>query len=259
MQTRSFGSIIISILLHAGLFLSLVFAGERVTAPKIESPVEMSTAAPEGPKTSDTPAPQPQAPVAAAPTPQPQPSSQKIAKVKSVAAPKVAVKSADAETEATPGVEIESEPADSVESAVTAPSVVAAPAIVAAPAAGISESEPLDKAEPSGGGNGGVGRSYLDLKQQPGNRPPQYPSEARLEKRQGQVQLAYYVTAEGTVRDVKILKSSGFADLDQQAASAVEKYKYVPGQEGWAEHPVNFTLKGPAEAAPSRLRTSQNN
>lgn len=107
-------------------------------------------------------------------------------------------------------------------------------------------------------GNSELGRSYLGLKQRPGNHAPAYPAEARLEQRQGQVDLSYYVTPEGDVRDVRIIRSSGHADLDQQAASAVEKFKYVPGQEGWTEHPVNFSLKGPAQPRALRLRTSQN-
>lgn len=104
---------------------------------------------------------------------------------------------------------------------------------------------------------GEFGRSYLDLKQMPGNRAPAYPDDARRENRQGEVELVYYVTPEGGVRDVRIIRSSGHADLDQSAVSAVEKYQYFPGQEGWTEHPVHFELKGTSQQVPSRLRTSQ--
>jgi protein TonB len=99
--------------------------------------------------------------------------------------------------------------------------------------------------------------SYLDLKQAPGNKSPQYPMRARREQRQGQVELLYRVTREGKVSDLQIAKSSGYKDLDQEAARAVSQFKFVPGQEGWARHPVAFTLKGIAAQAPSRLRSAQ--
>lgn len=98
-------------------------------------------------------------------------------------------------------------------------------------------------------------RSYLDLKQRPGNVPPQYPTTARRNGWQGNVILNYYVNADGTVRDVKIAQSSGVEMLDQEAVQAVSKYRYVPGQEGTVEHPVIFSLKGPAKPMPTRLRT----
>lgn len=97
--------------------------------------------------------------------------------------------------------------------------------------------------------------SYLSLKQRSGNKPPVYPLAARQEKRQGEVMLLYRVTAEGHVMDAKIAKSSGHFDLDQAALRAISNYKFNPGQESWARHPVAFTLKGPATTLPSRLRT----
>lgn len=98
-------------------------------------------------------------------------------------------------------------------------------------------------------------RSYLDLKQRPGNLPPQYPRVARRNGWQGQVRLIYYVTAQGTVDQVQVLQSSGYRPLDQEAVSAISRYRYVPGQQGWTAHPVNFTLQGPAQPEPARLRT----
>ena len=105
------------------------------------------------------------------------------------------------------------------------------------------------------GSSQGSARSYLDLKQAQGNPAPKYPMQARLQKRQGQVELLYLVTPQGKVRELKILKSSGFRDLDQAAVDAVSKYKFVAGQEGWARHPIVFNLKGPSETLPSRLRS----
>ena len=115
-----------------------------------------------------------------------------------------------------------------------------------------------EDAELASGGETKAGAvSYLDLKQATGNKSPSYPMSARREARQGQVELVYRVTKEGTVSDLQIAKSSGHKDLDLEAARAVAQFKFVPGQEGWARHPVAFTLKGDSAQAPSKLRSAQ--
>jgi periplasmic protein TonB len=96
--------------------------------------------------------------------------------------------------------------------------------------------------------------SYLDLRQLPGNKSPKYPMQARLEKRQGNLELLYRVTKEGKVTDIQVAKSSGFKDLDSEAVRAIAQFKFVPGQEGWARHPVSFNLKGAITTMPSQLR-----
>jgi protein TonB len=88
----------------------------------------------------------------------------------------------------------------------------------------------------------------------PGNKGPAYPQQARLERRQGQLELVYRVTKEGTVSDLQITKSTGSSDLDEEALRAIAKFKFVPGQEGWAKHPVVYSLKGEVTYLPSRLR-----
>ena len=98
--------------------------------------------------------------------------------------------------------------------------------------------------------------SYLDLTQYSGNKPPVYPMSARKDSRQGSVDLLYRVTKEGRVAEVQVHKSSGHPDLDEAAVKAVAKYKFVPGQDGWAKQPVIFTLKGEADALPSKLRSN---
>jgi protein TonB len=106
-----------------------------------------------------------------------------------------------------------------------------------------------------GGDTKGEAVDYLALKQFSGNRSPEYPLTARKEQRQGEVALLYRVTKEGRVADVQIAKSSGHADLDEAAVKAIGRFKFVPGQEGWAKHPVIFKLNGIAAALPSKLRT----
>lgn len=84
--------------------------------------------------------------------------------------------------------------------------------------------------------------SYLNLQQYGGNQIPEYPIRARQEGRQGQVDLLYRVTSEGRIAEIQIVKSSGHSDLDEAAIKAIAKYRYVPGQEGWARHPIVFKL-----------------
>jgi protein TonB len=98
---------------------------------------------------------------------------------------------------------------------------------------------------------------YSGLKQAGPNKPPAYPIKARRERRQGQLELVYRVTHEGLVTDISVDKSSGHQDLDKAALEAVSKYHFEPGQEGWARHPIAFTLKGPEEELPSKLRTGR--
>lgn len=120
--------------------------------------------------------------------------------------------------------------------------------------------DPKEDGELNKGGATQAGAvSYLELKQAQGNKTPFYPISARKEKREGQLELLYRVTREGKVADVKIAKSSGHDDLDQEAVRAISKFKFVPGQEGWARHPVSFALKGQEEALPSRLRSAGQN
>lgn len=115
----------------------------------------------------------------------------------------------------------------------------------------------------TGEGSGDLGKggatiagavSVSDLKQMPGNKGPAYPQQARLERRQGQMELVYRVTKEGAVSDLQITKSTGSKDLDEEALRAIAKFKFVPGQEGWARHPVVYSLKGEVTLVPSRLR-----
>lgn len=128
-----------------------------------------------------------------------------------------------------------------------------------APAAGAVAASSSEKTQTGQLTKGGATKegavSYLDLRQLPGNKPPEYPLRARLERRQGQLELVYRVTKQGNVSDIHVAKSSGYADFDDAAVQAIAKYRFVPGQEGWAKHPVNFVLKGPVATLPSTART----
>jgi TonB family protein len=60
---------------------------------------------------------------------------------------------------------------------------------------------------------------------------PTYDEKARKKKINGVVVLAMIVTAEGTVRDVKIIKSLD-KGLDKQAIAAVSTWKFEPATKG---------------------------
>lgn len=99
-------------------------------------------------------------------------------------------------------------------------------------------------------------QNFLSLRQAPGNRPPKYTEDMRIKRLEGRGQLQYYVTRQGTVSDIKVTQSTGHEELDRAAIEAFSQYKFIPGQEGYTVHNFEFTLKGPAEPASGRLRTT---
>ena len=97
-------------------------------------------------------------------------------------------------------------------------------------------------------------RAHLDLKQVAGNVPPRYPELARRQQIQGQGELLYYVTKSGQVTQARLARSTGNKSLDDTALSAIRKFRYVSGQEGWTRHPFSFDLTGSAKQTATRLR-----
>ena len=98
-------------------------------------------------------------------------------------------------------------------------------------------------------------KSYLDLRQRPGNRKPVYPYLARRKYQEGKTVLLYYVNPDGSISGISVARSSGFASLDNSAVEAIKSWHYYPGQSGWAIHPINFYLNGPSQESIGRLRT----
>ena len=70
---------------------------------------------------------------------------------------------------------------------------------------------------------------------------PDYPKGARQRGEQGDVILEIRVTAEGTVDDVKVAESSGFAELDEAAVRAAKSAKFSPARSG--RDPVASTAR----------------
>lgn len=80
------------------------------------------------------------------------------------------------------------------------------------------------------------------------NPPPQYPLVARRLQQQGRVVLDVYILADGSVGEVRVKHSSGFARLDEAALNAVRRWRYVPAKRGdtpisvWYLQPIEFLL-----------------
>ena len=73
------------------------------------------------------------------------------------------------------------------------------------------------------------------------NIKPDYPKGARQRGEQGDVILEIRVNAEGTVDDVKVATSSGFAELDEAAVKAARAAKFSPARSG--HDPVASTAR----------------
>ena len=82
------------------------------------------------------------------------------------------------------------------------------------------------------------------------NNPlPVYPIVARRRGHQGTVFLEVLVDRNGNVKDLRVLKSSGYATLDDAALASVKSWIFEPGMKGsqpvemWVRLPVRFQLK----------------
>lgn len=80
------------------------------------------------------------------------------------------------------------------------------------------------------------------------NPAPAYPPASRRLREEGTVLLDVHILPDGSVREVRLRASSGFARLDQAALNAVRHWRYVPAQRGdkpiayWYSQPVVFSL-----------------
>lgn len=87
-------------------------------------------------------------------------------------------------------------------------------------------------------------RSLDQLRQMPGNPKPRYDREERRLGHQGAVAYVAYITKEGYPRQFRMIKSTGYGNLDSKTLAALKKWRFYPGQEGWVEIPFRWDLKG---------------
>jgi periplasmic protein TonB len=80
------------------------------------------------------------------------------------------------------------------------------------------------------------------------NPAPVYPAVSRRLREQGRVLLDAHILPDGTVGELKLKRSSGFARLDEAAMAAVHQWRYVPAKRGdqpiafWYVQPIDFAL-----------------
>lgn len=113
----------------------------------------------------------------------------------------------------------------------------------------VTEVDPLATGEPPAGPTEGPpltqprsDASHLS------NPAPRYPTLSRRFGEQGRVLLDVYILPDGTVGEIRLNTSSGFARLDEAALTAVRVWRFVPARRGdepipyWYVQPVTFSL-----------------
>lgn len=103
-------------------------------------------------------------------------------------------------------------------------------------------------------------RSLDQLRQMPGNPRPQYDRDERLRGHAGDVAFVAYISKAGAVTQFRMMKSTGYRNLDSKTLAALKKWRFYPGQEGWVELPFRWDLKGDVQGDGGMLRgaVSQN-
>lgn len=99
-------------------------------------------------------------------------------------------------------------------------------------------------------------RSLDQLRQMPGNPRPQYDREERRRGHQGEIAFVAYISKEGQPTKFRMMKSTGFANLDTKTLDALKKWRFYPGQEGWVELPFRWDLRGGMQQDGGLLRRS---
>ncbi|TFW14966.1 energy transducer TonB [Duganella callida] len=78
---------------------------------------------------------------------------------------------------------------------------------------------------------------------------PEWPKSSLRNEETGTVQLSFLIATDGHVADAKVVKSSGFRDLDKAAVNGISKCRFKPGtedgvpKEGWQQMQYVWTLE----------------
>lgn len=73
--------------------------------------------------------------------------------------------------------------------------------------------------------------------------PPRYPRESRRLREEGTVVLELLLATDGTVKDIRVMRSSGYARLDEAARDAVRRWRWSPS----TRDGVNVRVRGTVE------------
>ena len=80
------------------------------------------------------------------------------------------------------------------------------------------------------------------------NPAPVYPALSRRFREAGRVLFDVYILPDGSVGQIKLKRSSGFARLDDAALEAIRRWRYIPAKRGnepipyWYVQPLDFEL-----------------
>jgi len=83
-----------------------------------------------------------------------------------------------------------------------------------------------------GAGSGGGGGDWRGLLRGRIERAKQYPPEARRQGMEGTTEVQFQIAGDGSVADVTVMKSSGFALLDQASVQTIRRaapFPFIPG------------------------------
>ena len=135
-----------------------------------------------------------------------------------------------------------------------APMAPLPPAESATPAGG-GEGTGVAGASGGGGGDGSGGDGSGGARVAYGTNPlPPYPLVARRLGREGVVLLGILVAPDGRPAEVRVLRSSGFAPLDDSAVATVrDRWRFIPARRsgeavgGRVKVPIRFRLAGEPE------------
>jgi protein TonB len=78
---------------------------------------------------------------------------------------------------------------------------------------------------------------------------PEWPKSSLRNEETGTVTMAFLIGVDGRVAEAKVVKSSGFRDLDKAAQTGISKCKFKPAtvdgkpQEGWQQMQYVWTLE----------------
>ena len=129
------------------------------------------------------------------------------------------------------------------------------PPAESAASAGGGQGSGVETARGGGGGDGSGGDGSGGARVAYGTNPlPPYPLVARRLGKEGVVLLEVLVEPDGHAADVRVVRSSGFAPLDDSAATTVrERWRFVPARrdgapvESRVTVPIRFRLAGEPE------------